>query len=318
MNNWYPICMVSLWLIPIAGFSQGPYCPGWACTANDVSIMEARLVNGSGNFIPEINCTEEDTIPDLFLRLTIRIASVTRYDVNLTGDILVNDIFLDNFTLCLGDLTGPDTIEYLIQEVPWPCDDSVTISAVISWQTGNFPGQECATCTTAGKCSRVNGMPVITPLACSFNVTNSQGTGVGTIHRALYCAGPGDTITIDNALAGDTIDLLQTWFISASNSPLTLECNYSPPPILYHSNVLFNVSNGGVLEIKKVNLIGGLNGSSYGNGIFLYGIYNSGMLKLQDVGFFQHPQLSTPGLLILNKNGGQLTISGAHVWLYAN
>ena len=302
-------------------FAQGPYCPGFACTATDVTLTEARLVDGGGNFIPKIFCILGGDVPDLFLSLTFH-ASISRYEVNFKTDIYINNVFYDTLRLCLGDLLSNQNYTYQLEQIPWECNDSVSLKhSVISWQSMNNSGEVCMTCTTAGKCNRYTDFIVNKPLSCSLNVTELLGDQYGTLPRALYCASPGDTIVFDNDLAGDTVTVSSSIIIGSSNNPIVLESTLNPVVSIQNFSsgsyrLVFDIASNGNLELRNLNIIGGFAGTNYDNHL-IFAIVNNGILKLHQTSIFQNDAIQNPGILLMNRNNGQTFFSG-NVGLHSN
>jgi hypothetical protein len=279
-----------------------------------VLLCEARLVDGTGNFIPKVFCSLGGEVPDLFLSLTFQV-NVTRYEVNFTTDIYINDVFYDSLTICLGDLVGQQYYTYQLEQIPWECNDTVSLkNGVVSWQSINNSGEDCTTCTTPGKCNRYAHFDVDNPLACSLIVSELSGVNFGSLPRGLYCASPGDTIVFDNDLAGDTITVSAIQFIGPSINPIVLECAFNPVVSIQQSypmqsHYVFDIHPGGNLELRNVNIIGGMQGQNFGNTL-VFAIANAGVLKLHEVGIFHNDEAQNPGVLILNRNNGQTFFSG--------
>lgn len=90
---------------------------------------------------------------------------------------------------------------------------------------------------------------------CDLSVENINDTGIGSLRKALKCAGDNETIILDNTIAGDTILLdLPSLFI---NKNLTIAQNSNQKTFITTSsaNTILEVLEGKTLTLKNVQLI---------------------------------------------------------------
>jgi hypothetical protein len=131
-------------------------------------------------------------------------------------------------------------------------------------------------------------------------VTNTLDQGLGSLHWAVGCVAPGDTITFGVALNGDTILLADEHIViehpvSIFASPLSnITIRGFTTPVVFEIGAVTTAISG-------LNIIGGtaMEGSA---------IQNTGTLTLASVRFYPHP--GTTGSTLITNEGSLSFISG--------
>jgi len=150
------------------------------------------------------------------------------------------------------------------------------------------------------------------------DVRNTNDGGLSSLRNAVGCSMPGDTIPIDDAIAGQNINI--------TSGPIPINNNVTIQPGSENelrgnndfasrnflnvdrlsisnntSGEIFNILSGKTLVLNKVDLYVGEN-------VDAKGILNSGILNLKDTYIYQKP--GSIGTALINQAGGTVNIQG--------
>ena len=144
------------------------------------------------------------------------------------------------------------------------------------------------------------GLRVCRSSICELVVTETSGTGSGTLPGAFNCADAGDTILLSSSLSGQTINV--------GSSPLVINKNLT---ILSQSQDI-NVTGSGVRPFEvsagtTVNFIGMM--ITAGTSLTGGAIMNQGTLTLEGVTIEKNASVS--GATLIHNSGGLLEMMGA-------
>ncbi|MDX1406676.1 MAG: hypothetical protein R3330_01050, partial [Saprospiraceae bacterium] len=162
--------------MPDTVHAQGPYCPGYNCTANDVQQPNYFLGDASGNPLASVVCTPGNPVTGVYLWLTYTVTATNRYEINVVGDVLIDGIYDHSFDVCLGDHTS-GTYTELIEPLTWTCGSELTIEETLfAWnnqEQGDNP-DVCSTCPDqSSKCARFSTLVVVAPIVANFSYTST-------------------------------------------------------------------------------------------------------------------------------------------------
>ncbi|MFZ1677083.1 MAG: hypothetical protein WAT91_07420, partial [Saprospiraceae bacterium] len=136
-------------------------------------------------------------------------------------------------------------------------------------------------------------------------VTQSTGTGPGSLPAAINCANSGDTIKLNTNLSNllintgsSTISLDKNLVIIALGANTNISCGCSS---------VFTINSGKSIEFKDLKLSAG---TSLSAGV----LTNNGILKLNNVNVYGNPGFQG-ATLILNNIGASATMMGlSFIW----
>ena len=165
--------------VPSSLQAQGPYCPGFNCTANDVQDPVYFLGDATGTPITSISCTPGQPVSGVYLWLTFQVTATNRYDINVIGDIYVDAVYDHTFNVCLGDYnSGVYTV--MLEAIVWPCGSEMEVrNTLFAWEVNDDgPPNSCNTCPQqSSKCHGFAVLNVAAPLVANFSYTTSCVAG---------------------------------------------------------------------------------------------------------------------------------------------
>ena len=135
---------------------------------------------------------------------------------------------------------------------------------------------------------------------CNTQITNLNDNGPGSLREAISCASPGQIITVEPSLYGNTI-LLESQITIPNDISIIIPGTNTIDISTTGSGPLFLIFGGATLELDQVNLNAGT--SSNGSAII-----NIGSLILHNVEVL--PNASNPAPVSLIQNDGVLEING--------
>ena len=145
------------------------------------------------------------------------------------------------------------------------------------------------------------GLKVCGTMSCQLTVTQTSGTGVGSLSAAITCADPGDTIRLAGFLAGLTINV--------GAMPMTINKNL----VFIAEAPNINITGSGT---RVFEMVGGVTAEFIGvtitAGTSLTGgaIHNPGTVKIKNVTIEKNPAIYG-ATLIQNAPGAQLFVAGS-------
>jgi uncharacterized repeat protein (TIGR01451 family) len=189
----------------------GPYCEGFNCTANDVSNPSYYLGDINGVPIISVICTPGQPVTNAYLWLNFSVTATNRYDINVIGDVFVDEDYDHTVNVCLGDY-GSGTYTVLLEQIIWPCGSEMeVINTLFSWENqddGDVPNS-CSVCPQqSSKCDRFDTLVVFAPIVANFDIqaqcqigqpfevytfTNQTTGGTPPITNYVWNFGPGST-----------------------------------------------------------------------------------------------------------------------------
>ena len=137
-------------------------------------------------------------------------------------------------------------------------------------------------------------------MSCQRTVTQTSGSGVGSLVAAISCAEPGDTIRLAGLLAGLTINIGELPL--TVNKDLVFMAEAPDIKITGSGDRVFEVEEGVTAEFIGVTI-------NAGTSLVGGAINNPGTLKIKNVTIERNPVISG-ATLIQNAPGAQLFVAG--------
>jgi hypothetical protein len=236
----------SILLLPNVVSAQGPYCPGFNCTANDVQNPSYFLGNATGTPIVSIACTPGDPVSGVYLWMTFQVTATNRYDINVIGDVYVEGLYDHTFDICLGDYnSGIYTV--MLEPIVWPCGaDMVVQNTLFAWAVNN--GGVCQTCPDqSSKCHRFSTLTIATPLVADFSNTFACVAG------QTY-----ETYTFTNQSSGGVSPYSYSWNFGTGATPATAT-TVGPHTVNYSSGGIKTIAltvtdNAGTTSVRSYDI----------------------------------------------------------------
>lgn len=144
------------------------------------------------------------------------------------------------------------------------------------------------------------GLKVCGTVSCQLVVTQTSGSGTGSLPAAINCAMPGDTIKLSATLSGQTINI--------GSNPITISKNLviitqgTNTTITGDGTRVFNINTGMQFECNGMTIRAG---TSLTGGA----ISNAGTLKLKNMNVKKNPAISG-ATLVQNGPGGTVNVLG--------
>lgn len=191
----------------------------------------------------------------------------------------------------------------------WPCPPTNSMSYKPNNPMTPFDGQEALgtwvlkiqdIANQDGGSLTAWSLRVCTLSTCQLTVTQTTGTGSGTLPGAFDCAFEGDTILLSSSLSGQTIDV--------GSSPLIL--NKSVTIIALAPDINITGSGTRPFEIGQQFTVE-FNGMAItaGNSTTAGAILNQGTLKLKNV--IIERNINVSGAILISNTGGTLKLEGS-------
>jgi hypothetical protein len=167
-------------LVPSTVQAQGPYCTGDNCTANDVQNPIYFIGDVNGNKITSVVCTPGQPVTNVYLWLTFTVTATNRYDINVIGDIYVDNIYDHTVNKCLGDY-GSGTYTVMLENIIWTCGSEMVVqNTLFSWENNddNETPNSCNVCPpNPSKCHRFSNLTVFAPIVADFSIAAACVSG---------------------------------------------------------------------------------------------------------------------------------------------
>jgi subtilisin-like proprotein convertase family protein len=207
----------------------------------------------------------------------------------------------DNFNINFSDEGAPNNT--------WPCPPTNGLTYVPDILLSAFDGQQASGTWTLIVHDVANqdggvlngwGLQFCGVLSCQLLVTQSSGSGTGSLPAAINCAMPGDTITISSQLAGQTIDIGSNPI--TINKNLVIKSQSGNPNITGTGTRVFNINSGISFECNALTVTAGtsMNGGA---------ISNTGTLKLKNA-VIKKNSMVNGATLVQNNPGGTMNVVG--------
>ncbi|HEX5111542.1 MAG TPA: zinc-dependent metalloprotease family protein [Saprospiraceae bacterium] len=207
----------------------------------------------------------------------------------------------DNFNIKFSDEGAPNNT--------WPCPPTNGLTYVPDVLLSAFDGQQASGTWTLIIHDVANqdggvltgwGLQFCGVLNCQLLVTQTSGSGPGSLPAAINCAMPGDTITISSQLAGQTINIGSNPITISKN--LVIKAQSGNPNITGSGSRVFNINNGISLECNALTVTAG---TSLTGGA----ISNTGTLKLKNAVIKKNAMVNG-ATLVQNNPGGMMNVMG--------
>ncbi|MEP6794469.1 MAG: SpaA isopeptide-forming pilin-related protein [Saprospiraceae bacterium] len=210
--TWFVAPMIVLF-VTLHASAQGPYCPGFNCTANDVQNPGYFIGNAAGVPIVAVVCTPGQPVNNVYLWLTFTVTAANRYDINVIGDILLDSVYNHTFNTCLGDYAG-GTYTVLIEQIVWTCGAVMVVSNnLFSWdiQDDGIVPNTCTVCPQqSSKCHRLGNLAVQAPIVADFSFQSQCQQGQ-----------PYEVYTFTSQTSGGILPYSDfTWNFGAGSTPV--------------------------------------------------------------------------------------------------
>ncbi|MDQ3016005.1 MAG: proprotein convertase P-domain-containing protein, partial [Bacteroidota bacterium] len=135
--------------------------------------------------------------------------------------------------------------------------------------------------------------------ACSLTVTQTSGTGNGSLPAAINCAATGDTIYLSASLAGQIINIGSSELIITKN--LVIIAQGGNIKITSSGQKVFDIAPGTTFELNGV-------GVTAGTGLLGSAINSKGNLVLKNASIFKNGSVS--GAVLIQNLSGEMKLIG--------
>src|SRR5688572_2996919 len=223
--------MLAALLFTISSSGQGA-CPTSNCVSGDMTITKVELVDATTLLaLPNICQPGQSTI-GVKLKVTFDATAGTRYGFLLTGDIKINNVFVQRIWQCYPDdfIQGPHT-RILDQVIQWPCGSTISLSDVYTAWRHQAPSttictylnadgtiSDCAAIDPKCKYYGAQSFTIAAPLIANF--TYGGTCGVNDLYQP---------ITFTNSTTGGNLPYQFSWEIkdAVTNAVLTTSTSIS-------------------------------------------------------------------------------------------